>query len=118
MYINEAFWDTPMVHSLCAFVMHELHPDEVCFWFYNEDKPINKKRAEQHGGREFYSTDLPRWAKFLVVIVLETVSNKHFTHYVFDLNNGLCDVMDPENTVKGSSERIEQEETHGKVSAL
>ena len=50
--------------------------------------------------------------------MLETVSNKHFMHYVFDLNNGLCDVMDPENTVKGSSERIEQEETHGKVSAL
>ena len=28
MYINEAFWDTPMVHSLCTFVMHELHPHE------------------------------------------------------------------------------------------
>ena len=26
-----------MVHSLCAFVMHEHHPHEVCLWFYNED---------------------------------------------------------------------------------
>ena len=94
--------------------MHELHPHEVCFWFYNEDKPIKKKRAEQRGGREFYSTDLSRWA--LVVILLETVSNKHFTHYVFDLNNGLCDVMDPEDTVKGRLTRKEQENSHGKVS--
>jgi len=86
-----AFWDSEMVSSICLFIMHELHPLDVDFWFYNEKIHTDANNKSY----EYWRNDLNPGARYLIVIVLQNISNEHFSHYVFDLANGYCDVLDP-----------------------
>ena len=105
-HISLAFWEMEQVKSVCTYVMHELHPENVHFYLHQEEEPI-----------ETYSIRFDHSSRFLVVIVLERRICEHFSHYVFDLERGSCDVMDP--TFYGEEEiynKSLQERTHAKVS--
>lgn len=86
-----AFWDSEMVSSICLFIMHELHPTNVNFWFYNEFERNNERNKLV----EYWRNDLNPDARYHIVIVLQNICNQHFSHYVFDLANGCCDILDP-----------------------
>jgi hypothetical protein len=104
-HTSTCFWETEQVNSLCHLVMHELHPENVHFYVHCEYYPV-----------ENYSFRLDRNSRFIIVVVVEQKEYKHFSTYVFDLENGRCDVMDPVFFEPGSEERSEQEQTHGRVS--
>lgn len=104
-YLNEAFWEYDDVCSLCQYVMHELHPEGVHYYFCHENLVFEEN-----------TTKFDNNAKFIIVIVMETKYCRHFNHYVFDLQKGCCDVKDPtyyETECKGKKV---QYEWHGKVS--
>jgi hypothetical protein len=103
-HTSTCFWEQEQVSALCHLVMHELHPENVHFYVHNEYYPV-----------ENYSFRLDRNSRFIIVVVVEQKEYKHFSTYVFDLENGRCDVMDPVFYEPGSEERIDQEKTHGRV---
>ena len=104
-HTSTCFWETEQVNSLCHLVMHELHPENVHFYVHCEYYPV-----------ENYSFRLDRNSRFIIVVVVEQKEYKHFSTYVFDLENGRCDVMDPVFYEPGTEERSDQEKTHGRVS--
>ena len=99
------FWEQEQVSALCHLVMHELHPENVHFYVHNELYDDDK-----------YSLQLNRKSRFIIVVGVEHHEYQHFSTYVFDLENGRCDVMDPVFYKAGSPERINQDSIHGKVS--
>ena len=105
-FIRSCFWDQEQIKSVCSFVMHELHPENVHFYHYQEKD------------NEEISTYLLRLnpsSRFLIVLVLEDTESEHFSTYVFDLEKGRCDVLDPTFFEENTEERSYQEEIHGKV---
>ena len=83
-HIRLAFWEMEQVKSVCTYVMHELHPENVHFYLHQEEEPI-----------ESYSIRFDHSSRILVIIILERNICEHFSHYVFDLERGSCDMMDP-----------------------
>ena len=105
-HISLAFWEMEQVKSVCTYVMHELHPENVHFYLHQEEEPIKT-----------YSIRFDHSSRFLVVIVLEREICEHFSHHVFDLERGSCDVMDLTFYEEGEMyNKSFQERTHAKVS--
>jgi hypothetical protein len=104
-YLNEAFWEFDDVSSICQYVMHELHPEGVHYYFCHEDLDFQEN-----------TTKFDNNAEFIIAIVMETKDCRHFNHYVFDLQKGCCDVKDPTYYETKCYMRDVQYEWHGKVS--
>jgi hypothetical protein len=108
-FIKKFYWDKEMVQSVCMFIMHELHPENVHFFVYTE-------RGESDKSISTYTIRLTKNSRFLLVVV-EQKDTKHFSTYVFDLEKGRCDVLDPTfyHAERKKKEKEEQEASHGKV---
>jgi hypothetical protein len=108
-FIKKIYWDKEMVQSVCMFIMHELHPENVHFFVYTE-------RGESDKSISTYTIRLTKNSRFLLVVV-EQKDTKHFSIYVFDLEKGRCDVLDPTfyHAETKKKEKEDQEATHGKV---
>ena len=85
------------------FIMHELHPENVHFFVYTE-------RGESDKSISTYTIRLTKNSRFLLVVV-EQKDTKHFSTYVFDLEKGRCDVLDPTfyHAERKKKEKEEQE---------
>lgn len=110
MFSEKFFWDKEMVQSMCMFIMHELHPENVHFFVYTE-------REESDKGVSTYSIRLDKKSRFLLVVV-EQKQAKKFCIYVFDLERGQCEVLDPifvDNSIKRDTVKRKQRSNHCKV---